>query len=236
MNYNSFRAAHSMTVRFSAVAVIGRRPGIARCVRRLSQQLKWMSLCLGVVPASASAESLLRLVHHGEKPSSQTDNSRLEPVQHLMSIVHETCFERGGDSDALKKWADDTHWNTASAERLKAIPDNEFTQVTGGWTAATEIGVVAIIQSKIRSSRRGFVCSVTAKVPNTKMHQDFKSIFESQFNTTIAEEHHAPNQQTNRYWIERNKRAPVKATMVFTPSQGIMTIRMIHGHARPLKS
>jgi hypothetical protein len=236
MNYNFVSAAHPMTVRFSSVAMIGRKPGIARCVRRLIQQLKWMSLCLAVVPASASAESLLRLVHHGEKASSQTDNSRLEPVQHLMSIVHETCFERGGDADALKKWADDAHWNAASAERLNAIPENEFTEVTGGWTGATGIGAIAIIQSKVRGSRRGFVCSVTAKLSNSKMHRDAKSKFQSQFNTTIAEEHHAPNQHTDRYWIERNKNPPVKATMVFTPSQGIITIRMIHGDAWPLKS
>ncbi|PPC98239.1 MAG: hypothetical protein CTY31_13980 [Hyphomicrobium sp.] len=235
MKHNLFRAAFPMTTRLSAVANIARRSSMARCARLLSQQLKWMSLCFAVVPASASAESILRLVHHGEMPSSQADDRRQEPIHLLIRIVQETCFERGGDSDALKKWADDTHWNAASAERLKAIPDNEFTQVTGGWTAATEIGVVAIIQSKIRGSRRGFVCSVTAKLPNTKMHQDFKSIFESQFNTTIAEEHDAPNQHTDRYWIERNKSPPVKASMVFTPSQSIVTIRMIHGDAWPLK-
>lgn len=190
-------------------------------------------LALGPVPAGADVP--VRLVHHGEMPDGGA-KPRLDAVQHLMRVVEEACFERGGDVAALRSWAEYSHWAPATEAQLKAVPENEFASVVGGWTVASEFGATAIIQSELRRPQGGNVCSVTTQLPDAGLHGDAKSAFQEKFATTIDEEQDSPGQHIDRFWIERGKTAPVKATMVFTSARRIITIRMIHGSAWPLRS
>lgn len=193
-----------------------------------------LSLLANFAPSQAH-ERLLR-VHHGEMPSGAAGVSDRDAVSNLMQIANDACYERGDSSDALRSWAQYSHWMPATPEQLGGVPENDFTQVVAGWTVTSTFGATAIIQSKFRGREPGHVCSVTAILPDINLHTDAKSAFQKQFGTVIAEEHDVPDQHTDRFWIERDKDPPVKASMVFTPSRRMITIRMIHGNARPLRS
>ncbi len=179
--------------------------------------------------------SLLIRAHHGA-PAGDAATIAADPVEQLMQITNEACLVRGDDAEALKTWAANSHWTPATADALAAIQDRGITQVVGGWTVASDFGATAIIQSEFRPPESGHVCSVTTQLPANALHPDAKSAFKRQFNTDIAEEHDSPDQHTDRYWIKRDRKLPVKASIVFTHSRRLITIRMIHGRKGPLDS
>lgn len=194
-----------------------------------------LAIMLTGLPGAATGEAVLIPAHHGEL-SAGAEASQGDAVHRLMRITKEACFLRGGDAEELRAWAENAHWMPATPAQLGSVPENEFTRVVSGWTVASEFGTTAIIQSEMRPPQEGHVCSVTAQLPTAAQHPDAKAAFQEQFDTSIDEEHDVPDQHTDRFWIERGSQPPVNAMMVFTRSQRMITIRMIHGKAWPLRS
>lgn len=156
-------------------------------------------------------------------------------VRHLVETADQACFERGGDAEQLKTWALAQSWTSLPRQELERNA-NEFATQIGGWTHTNEFGAFAVIQSQIKPPGSGYVCSLTTKLASQDQHAATKAAFAQRYGAAIAEELDKPEQHTDRYWIERGERPPVRATIVHVPSSGAITIRMIHGRAMPLRS
>jgi hypothetical protein len=174
----------------------------------------------------------------GEGKAHHDDGDRQGPmsvVAELMQIAKDGCFLRGGDPKRLSIWAEHWHGDAAPTEQLRE-QNNPFTILIGGWTLKTGFGAVAVIQSAFREPQRGHVCSVTAQLPEAEHHGEAKTTFQRVFATAIAEEKEAPDRHVDRFWIGRGEEPPVRATIDFSASNRIITIRMIHGSPRPGRS
>jgi hypothetical protein len=178
------------------------------------------------------------LIGAGECEAHHDDEDRHGPmsvVAELMQIARDGCFLRGADPKRLSIWAEHWHGDAAGTEQLRE-QSNPFTILIGGWTLRTGFGAVAVIQSEFREPQSGHVCSVTARLPEAEHHGEAKTAFQRVFATAIAEEKEAPDRHVDRFWIEREDKPPVRATIDFIPSNRIITIRMIHGASRPGRS
>lgn len=175
------------------------------------------------------------LVHHGMALPESGTPARELTASKLIELADNSCFLFGNSVEGLRQWAETAHGTASNAQDL-AKHDNDYTQLVGGWTLTTEIGAVAVIQSAMRPPASGHVCSITAKLTADEQHAQTKAEFQRRFESVIEEEKDASDQHIDRFWIERSTRPPVKASIVFTKSNRIITIRMIHGKARPLRS
>jgi hypothetical protein len=183
-------------------------------------------------PAWSEPGELRKLVHHGGAASGPI---LADPVTHIVKVAEEACYRRGADEAGLRVWADTQHWTPVGAQELSR-QQNEFSTLTGGWTVKNAIGAFALIQSRIKSPNIGSVCSITVQPVSADQHLQLKQAFAKRFGADIAEEVDRPDQHTDRYWLENANKPPVKASMTHTRSSSTMTIRMIHGGARPLGS
>lgn len=158
-----------------------------------------------------------------------------EFVRGLIETVDQACFERGDDAEQLRVWALAHAWIPVPSQELERHA-NELTTLIGGFTLENELGAFAVIQSEFKPPGNGHVCSLTTKLASATQHTAAKAAFAQRFGAPIAEELDRPEQHTDRYWIERGRQPPVKATIVHTPASRALTIRMIHGSAMPLRS
>lgn len=182
--------------------------------------------------AWSGPSALSVLVHHGEAENAPLV---LDPVTHIVNLADEACYRRGADEAGLRVWADAQHWSPVGPEELSS-QQNEFTTLTGGWTVKNEIGAFALIQSRMKSPNVGRVCSITVQPVSAEQHLQLKQSFAKRFGVDIAEEIDRPDEHTDRYWLANGKNPPVKASMIHARPSNTMTIRMIHGGARPLGS
>lgn len=195
-----------------------------------------LAASVGPVAANPQSRQLLSSVHLTVKQHAEHFEFGSDAVGQLMQFADDACFVRGADAAGLLAWADQAHGSPTSSEQLRG-QDNEFTTMVGGWMFKTQFGAVALLQSRFRAPERGYVCSITAQLPGLEHHLAAKAAFQKRFGVLIAEEKDTPIQHTDRFWIERgDTRPPVKASMVFNRPKRIITIRMIHGQLRPLRS
>lgn len=72
------------------------------------------------------------------------------------------------------------------------------------------------------------VCSITTKLQDGDFAK-FKQEFETKFAVTPDESSERPDIAKYRYWITRQDKSQVRVSVVSTPTQSLLTIRMIHG-------
>ena len=186
----------------------------------------------GKIPA-ASRENLPTAspVHHGGgEPPAVTDH-----IAHLVEAADQACFMRGSDADELAAWARLQHWTPATPEALGAGA-NDFATLLAGWTYETPFAAFAVVHSRLNPPNEGHVCSLTTRLASGEQHDEVRSAFQKRFGASAASEPEGGESHTDQFWIERDLGPPVKATIVHTPATRSITIRMIHGKARPLRS
>lgn len=169
-------------------------------------------------------------VHHGtgDPPRSQRNT-----VEQFIETARVACFEKGSHRDALRALAADQHWNPVGESDL-SHQNTEISDMIGGWTFQTPVGAVAILHSSLRAPLHGYVCSVTTKIKSRTQHREAKDLIASTFDAAIAEERDDPDRHTDRYWFDRGRAPPVKASLIYDRVRQSITLRMIHGTARPL--
>ncbi|MFN0218231.1 MAG: hypothetical protein ACKVP4_05375 [Hyphomicrobium sp.] len=166
--------------------------------------------------------------HHDETKAINAKDS----VDHLLELAYRSCFGHGGDLNGLRKEAEVLGWQTVPDTELMRNETN-ISQMRGGWLFSNEFGSYAVIQSILKSDPGTSVCSITTQLSDPGLHPRIKAKFLVRFNTTIAEEVDGPAEHVDRFWLNRAHKTPIKASMRFVRSSGSLTIRMIHGNARP---
>lgn len=179
--------------------------------------------------APESATPALPVHHGGGEAPAVADH-----VVHLIEVADEACFVRGSDAEALSQWARFQHWTPAPAQQLGSA--NDFATLIAGWTYETPFAAFAVVQSRLNAPNHGYVCSLTTKLASAEQHGEVRAAFERKFGATAAGEPERGESHSDQFWIERDLGPPVKATILHTPATHSITIRMIHGKARPLRS
>ncbi|MFN0218221.1 MAG: hypothetical protein ACKVP4_05325 [Hyphomicrobium sp.] len=101
----------------------------------------------------------------------------------------------------------------------------------GGWLFSDSRTSYAILQS-VMDGPRIHVCSITTKLQDGDFAK-FKQELETKFAVTPDETSERPDGAKYRYWITREDKASVRVSVVSTPAQSLLTIRMIHGDKLP---
>lgn len=165
----------------------------------------------------------------GEDPKLQ-----LQPQQYLSSVlqlVSESCFERGDKPAELAALARARNWKTATDNEL-ANHSSAFTRMIGGWLFSDAITSYAILQSVSSVAPKMHVCSITTKLTSATFDQ-FRERFEAKYSATADRVVEAPTASTYRYSVLRGDKTTVRTSLVSTPAESLLTIRMIHGEALP---
>lgn len=157
------------------------------------------------------------------------------PVSLLMQFAKDGCFAHGAAPGHLQKWAEQFRGRSVADGELSRH-QNDFTKLVGGWTFSSGLGAIALIQSEFRAPRNGYVCSLTAQLEGDAQHRDVKAAFQATFASAINDERDWPDRHVDRFWIERSRQPPVMATIEFTRSSRMVTIRMVHGDAWPTQT
>lgn len=148
----------------------------------------------------------------------------------LVDLARQSCLERGDRSADLSSFAKGRNWTPASDQEL-ARHGNEFTRMLGGWLFSDSRSSYAILQS-VMDVPRIHVCSITTKLQDGDFAK-FKQEFETKFAVKPDEVSERPEIAKYRYWITRQDKSQVRATLVSTPAPLLLTIRMIHGDRLP---
>lgn len=180
--------------------------------------------------APESATPALTVHHGGGAAPAIADH-----VAHLIEAADEACFVRGSDAEALSQWAQFQHWTPAPAQEL-GTGANDFATLIAGWTYETPFASFAIVQSRLNAPHDGYVCSLTTKLASAEQHVEVRAAFQRKFGATTSAEPERGESHSDQFWIERDLGPPVKATILHTPATSSLTIRMIHGKTRPLRS
>lgn len=151
-----------------------------------------------------------------------------DEVAHLLTTAQDACRDLGDKPALLNKLAAERRWTpAAAAERQRS--QTAYTTMLGGWTFSIGSSAFAVIQSEMRPPAKGHVCSVTTKLLTDSSHGRLKAAFAKTFATEITEEADSPVAHTDRYWISRGAGRDIRASVVFDRTNGVATVRMIHG-------
>lgn len=166
---------------------------------------------------------------------SSATSASLDKSGVFLQLVRDACLDRGDRKEALRNLAQIRGWTAASSEELTK-GGTPYSTMIGGWTFTSGGNAFAVMQSEFRAPHDGYVCSVTTKLSDRTVHAQIKSEFSEQFGTAISEELDNPRNHTDRYWISRNGKPPIKASLVFDRTSDTITIRMFHGRHYPVES
>lgn len=153
----------------------------------------------------------------------------------FLQIVRDACLDRGDSKEALEKLAKLRGWVAAPSEELTRN-GTAYSTMVGGWTFALGQNAFAVMQSEFRAPYDGYICSVTTKLSNSNVHAQMKIEFSKTFGAAITEEIESPRKHTDRYWINRDRKPPIKSSLVFDRTSNTITVRMILGRYYPVES
>lgn len=178
-------------------------------------KLRWTISGMLAVGAASQA-----LAHHGGEPPIVADH-----VASIIEAVNEACFVRGSDAKAMADWAEYQHWTPARERELGV--DLHLVTPIAGWTYETPFAPFAIIQSRLNAPYQGSVCSITTKIASVQQHAEVRAAFQKQFRVVALSEPEREESHTDKFWIERDRGPPIKATILHAPTTQTITIRII---------
>jgi hypothetical protein len=160
--------------------------------------------------------------------------SATQPSPFLVGVLQlalESCLKSGDKPAELAALAKARSWKAATDIEL-AKHNNAFTRMIGGWIFSDAISSYAVLQSFSAGPPKVFVCSITTNLGDGDFEK-FRALFENKLSFTADQVLETPTTSTHRYSVQRQDRTTVRTSLVSTPAQSMLTIRMIHGVALP---
>lgn len=146
----------------------------------------------------------------------------------LINLAVDACFAQGDSEQGLQNMAVTSGWTPVGSEELKK-QSSAASSMTGGWTLEVATGPVAVIQSRENVSPPVRVCSITTKLPSHVRADDLRTALQSALKTEPADRSEHGDQITSGYWVPHTSECTARVSMVFSSTQRLLTIRMLHG-------
>lgn len=157
------------------------------------------------------------------------DRTEQRKVDHdVISVAVNGCFAEGDTEIDLTERATRSGWSPVGSEELKK-QSSAANSMTGGWTFQGADGPVAVIQSRENVTPPVRVCSITTKLPPALRFDDMQSALEAALRTEPSEQSERGDQITRGYWVPHTPGCTARVSLVFSSTQRVLTIRMLHG-------